>query len=59
MKVNSNYSWIKCTDCKKITKILPGQKFNIPEDFAKLFECDCIVRKPKQTPKKKVVKDAT
>ena len=57
MKVNANYTWIKCQECNTITKILPGQTFSKPEDFAKLFECECKVEKPKT--RKKVVKNAT
>ena len=56
MKVNANYTWIKCKDCGLTTRILPGQTFNSPEDFAKLFECECEVEKPKT--RKKVAKDA-
>jgi hypothetical protein len=58
MKVNANYSWIKCLECNKITKILPGQTFRTAEDFTKLSECDCVEEKPKRT-RKKVEKDAT
>ena len=61
MKINANYTWLKCQKCSLITKVLPGQTFNSVEDLAKLFECDCKVEKPKPkpAPKKKVVKDAT
>ena len=57
MKVNANYTWLKCKECGLITKVLPGQTFSGPEDLAKLFECNCEVEvKPKR---KKVVKNAT
>lgn len=56
MKVNANYTWIKCKECESITKILPGQLFESPEDFIKLFKCECVEDKPK--PRKKVAKDA-
>ena len=58
MKVNANYTWFICKECQAVPKILPGQKFETPEDFTKLFECDCIVEKPKPK-RKKAVKDAT
>jgi len=53
MKVNANYTWIKCNECGYITKILPGQKFDNREDFAKLYECEC------QPKLKKRVRNAT
>lgn len=56
MKVNANYTWIKCKECDNIARILPGQMFESADDFAKLFECECKVVKRK--PSKKVVKDA-
>lgn len=58
MKVNANYTWITCSECGNILRLLPGQKFETPEDFAKLFKCECIEEKPKRT-RKKVVTNAT
>lgn len=57
MKKNANYTWIVCQECQHIIRVIPGQEFKTPEDFAKLFECECEIVKPKT--RKKVVKNAT
>ena len=60
MRVNANYTWLKCKECGLITKILPGQTFKTKEDLADLFKCNCVEEVSKTQPKpKKVVKDAT
>lgn len=56
MKINANYTWIKCKGCGLITKILPGQTFESADDFAELFKCNCVIEKPKR---KKAVKNET
>jgi hypothetical protein len=50
MRVNANYTWMKCDNCSHIVKIIPGQKFESKEDLAKLFECDCKPKPRRRTP---------
>ena len=57
MKINANYTWLKCDECGNINKILPGQTFETPEEWLEMLKCECV-EKPKPT-RKKVVKDAT
>lgn len=56
MKKNANYTWLICQECKKQTKIIPGQQFTSKEEWANLFDCDC---KPvaKTVTRRKVVKN--
>lgn len=47
MRVNANYTWLKCLECGDIAKILPGQKFENSEALAKTYECGCTKVKQK------------
>jgi len=54
MRVNANYTWLKCLECGDIVKFLPGEKFKNAEELANKFKCECSIVAQKQKHTQKV-----